>query len=69
VEAVWQGSGNGLALEGGPGVHRVRISVEKTSRRLSFVNRLYLNDNQLATVPDCIGQLTNLIKYGFPFNI
>ena len=70
VEGEREGPGDGLAVEGGPGVHRVRIFVEKALRRhSSLFDRLYLNSNQLTSIPDCIGQLTNLTGYGIRFDI
>ena len=31
---------------------------------MALFDRLYLNGNKLTSVPDCIGQLTNLTRFG-----
>ena len=67
METVWKESGDGFAVEGGPGVPSVRISVEKTFTVSSFFDRLWLGNNHLSFVPDCIGQLTNLTRYDIRF--
>ena len=36
---------------------------------ITLFDRLYLNDNQLTSLPDSIGQLTNLTLYGIRFEI
>jgi hypothetical protein len=65
VEAARKGPGDGLAVEGGPGVLKVRIFVEKALWTLSpLFDRLVLVNNQLSSIPDSIGQLTNLTEYG-----
>ena len=63
MEGVWEGPGDGLAVAGGPVVNRVRIFVGSRLSALlfsSFFHTLYLDDNQMTSLPDCIGQLTNL---------
>ena len=43
----------------------VRVLVEKAFWTLSpLLHSLWLNDNQLSSLPDSIGQLTNLATYG-----
>ena len=70
VEAVWEGFGDGLAVGGGPGMLNVRILLRRLSRRLlPLFDRLGLSYNQLTSLPDCIGQLTNLTQYGIQFVI
>ena len=68
MEAVWKGPGDGLAVEGGPGVLKVRRFVEKALRTsLTLFYRLSLDENQLTSLPDRIGLLSNLTEYGIRF--
>lgn len=64
MEAFWKGLGDGSAVAGGPVVHsKVRLSVEKKvlALRLSpLFDRLSLTKNQLTSIPDSIGSLTDL---------
>ena len=65
MEALWKGPGDGLAVEGGPGMRKVRFFVEQFSGRLSSLfDRFDLDENQLSSLPDCIGRLTKLTRYG-----
>ena len=38
-------------------------------RLSSLFDRLWLNNNEISSVPASIGQLTNLTKYGIHFEI
>ena len=68
MEGVWQGPGDGLAVEGGPVVLRVRIFLRRLSGRPSpLFDRLVLRHNQMTSLLDCIGQLTNLTVYDIQF--
>ena len=68
VETVREGPGDGLAVRGGLGMRSVRVFVEKSFWTLSpLFGRLYLENNQLSSPPDCIGQLTNLTGYDIRF--
>ena len=66
MEAVWEGSGSGTSVGGGPVVYRVRLCSKKAllSTSLTLFDRLWLSNNRLTSVPDCIRQLTGLIVYG-----
>ena len=71
MEAVREGSGDGLAVGGGLVMLSVRIFVEKAlwTSLTTLFDRLWLQENQLSALPDCIGQLTNLTQYDIRFVI
>ena len=72
MEPLWEGSGDGAAITRGLVVRSVRICDENALCSLTPLNlfdRLYLNDNYLTALPDCIGQLTNLTEYVIQFGI
>ena len=62
MEDVREGPGDGLAVEGGPGLLRVRIFVEKALCLSPLFNRLYFGAN-LSSLPDSIRELNNLTQY------